>query len=400
MLAGKHILVGVTGGIAAYKIPLLVRQLKQAGAEVKLIQTPASLHFVSPLVLSTLSQNPVPHQLIASDGQTWENHVELALWADVFLIAPATANTISKMANGLCDNLLMSVYLSAKCPVMLAPAMDLDMHKHPSFHRNIARLKQDGIIEIPAETGFLASGLSGQGRMAEPETLFWQVVAQCSGEGKWKGKTILINAGPTHEAIDPVRYIGNRSTGKMGIALAQEAAMQGAEVHLVLGPSQEKIHHPNVNLYRIQTAEELLDQCLELWTKADLAILSAAVADFKPKSAKHQKIKKTETQNLTIELEENPDVLMQLSKNKQNHQTLVGFALETQNGLAYAQDKLKRKALDYIVLNTLSDKGAGFGFETNKITIVDKHNKITNFELKSKANVAIDILNTIQCSPE
>ncbi len=396
MLKDKKILIGVSGGIAAYKIPLLVRQYKKAGAEVKIILTPASLDFVSPLVLSTLSGNRVLTSTISENKTEWENHVDIALWADVFIIAPATANTIAKMANGICDNLLLAVYLSAKCPVIFAPAMDLDMFKHPSFEKNRKTLLEYGNIEIPAEEGFLASGLIGKGRLAEPETIFWQTVAYFSKEGKFKGKHILINAGPTYEAIDPVRFIGNRSTGKMGIAIAQEAALQGAKVDLVLGPSSEQINHPLVNVVRVESAEEMFKACISIWKHTDIAILSAAVADFKPKSSTDQKIKKTPgVDEMSINLVQNPDILKTLGRTKTESQILVGFALETNNAIEYGKIKIKKKNLDLIVVNTLEDDGAGFGHATNKVTIITKQNKIDTFELKSKTLVAKDILNSI-----
>lgn len=396
MLKGKKILIGVSGGIAAYKIPLLVRQYKKAGAEVKIILTPASLDFVSPLVLSTLSGNKVLTSTISTDKTQWENHVDIALWADVFIVAPATANTLAKMANGICDNLLLAVYLSAKCPVMFAPAMDLDMYKHPSFVRNRQTLLDYGNIEIPAEEGFLASGLIGKGRLAEPETIYWHTVAQFSKTGKFQGKHILINAGPTFEAIDPVRFIGNRSTGKMGIALAQEAALQGATVDLILGPSAEQVNHPMVSVTRVESASEMYEACVNVWKYADIGILTAAVADFKPKYSANQKIKKTsEEDGMSIELIQNPDILKTLGQTKQGSQLLVGFALETNNALEYGKSKILKKNLDLIVINTLEDEGAGFGHSTNKVTIITKQNKIDTFELKSKTLVAKDILNSI-----
>lgn len=396
MLKGKKILIGVSGGIAAYKIPLLVRQYKKAGAEVKIILTPASLDFVSPLVLSTLSGNRVLTSTISEDKSHWENHVELALWADLFIVAPATANTIAKMANGICDNLLLAVYLSAKCPVMFAPAMDLDMYKHPSFVNNRKTLLSYGNIEIPAEEGFLASGLTGKGRLAEPDTIFWQTIAQFSTTGKFKGKHLLINAGPTFEAIDPVRFIGNRSTGKMGIALAQEAAMQGAKVDLILGPSSESVKHPLVNVTRVESAEDMFTVCVEVWKQVDIAILSAAVADFKPKLSTNKKIKKSPGMDeMSIDLVQNPDILKTLGQTKKPEQILVGFALETNNAIEYGKSKIEKKNLDLIVVNTLEDDGAGFGHSTNKVTIITKQNKINTFELKSKTLVAKDILNSI-----
>jgi phosphopantothenoylcysteine decarboxylase/phosphopantothenate--cysteine ligase len=394
LLKGKKILLGVCGGIAAYKIPLLVRMYKKAGAEVRIIQTPASLDFVSPLVLSTLSGEKVLTHTISEDKTSWNNHVDLALWADVFVIAPATANTIAKMANGLCDNLLLATYLSCKCPVIYAPAMDLDMYKHPSFKINQEKLQLFGNIEIPAETGFLASGLEGQGRLAEPETIYWRTVAHFSS-GSLSGKRILINAGPTYEKIDPVRFIGNRSSGKMGIALAQEAALRGAEVYLVLGPTKETVYHPNIIVEHVESAQEMFNACTKIFPKMDAAILSAAVADFKPKNAVNKKIKKQDGQIPSLEFDLNPDILQTLSFSKSENQTIIGFALETNDAVENAIKKIKKKKLDYIVLNTLEDNGAGFGHNTNKVSIITKQNKITKFELKSKTDVAKDILDNI-----
>ncbi|MCT4665566.1 MAG: bifunctional phosphopantothenoylcysteine decarboxylase/phosphopantothenate--cysteine ligase CoaBC [Flavobacteriales bacterium] len=394
MLEGKKILLGITGGIAAYKIPLLVRLYKKAGAEVKIIQTPASLDFVSPLVLSTLSGNPVVSHTISEDKTQWNNHVELALWADLMIIAPATANTLAKMAQGICDNLLLATYLSAKCPIIFVPAMDLDMYQHPSFLRNRKTLLEYGNIEIPAEEGFLASGLVGKGRMAEPETIYWKTVAHFS-TGNLSGKKVLINAGPTYEAIDPVRFIGNRSTGKMGIALATEAALRGAEVTLVLGPSSQEIAHPNILVKRVESAQEMYEECVATFENVDLAILSAAVADFKVKNASDQKIKKKKGTLPSLEFELNPDILAHLGTLKKDHQTLVGFALETQNAIEYGKQKLVKKNLDFIVVNTLEDAGAGFGHDTNKVILIDKRNKINKFELKSKWAVAKDIFESI-----
>jgi len=391
LLQGKKILIGVTAGIAAYKIPLLVRILKKAGALVQVVQTPASLDFVRPIVLSTLSGNPCP-SVFSSESGDWNNHVEMALWADLIVIAPLTANSLAKMANGLCDNLVLATYLSAKCPVLFAPAMDLDMYAHPTTIKNIDKLKSFGNIEIPAEKGFLASGLEGEGRMAEPETISKAILAQFS-TGYLNGKTILINAGPTYEAIDPVRFIGNRSTGRMGIALAEKAASLGAKVYLVLGPSALKVENPTIQVKRVESAKEMYAHCTDLFPAVDAAILTAAVADFRPRNQSKQKIKK-EFGAADISLEMNPDILKALGERKQN-QLLIGFALETNDEVANAKKKIVNKNLDYIVLNSLNDKGAGFGYLTNKIQIIDKQNKIYDFELKTKTELATDILNTV-----
>jgi phosphopantothenoylcysteine decarboxylase/phosphopantothenate--cysteine ligase len=391
VLRGKKILIGVTAGIAAYKIPSLVRILKKAGALVQVVQTPASLGFVSPVVLSTLSGNTCPSKFYSEEGE-WNNHVELALWADLILIAPLTANTLAKMAHGFCDNLVLATYLSAKCPVFFAPAMDLDMYAHPTTRENINRLKSFGNIEIPAEKGFLASGLEGEGRMAEPETIYTSLLGHFSN-GFLNGKKILINAGPTYEAIDPVRFIGNRSSGRMGIALAEKAALAGAEVELVLGPSVIPIENPNIRVHRVESAQEMYDHCTRLFPEMDAAILSAAVADFKVTNASDQKIKKEDGAD-SISLTLNPDILKTLGSIKEK-QILIGFALETNDELENAKKKIKKKNLDYIVLNSLNDKGAGFGHITNKIQIIDKENKIYDFELKTKTELASDILNTV-----
>ncbi|MBX7094270.1 MAG: bifunctional phosphopantothenoylcysteine decarboxylase/phosphopantothenate--cysteine ligase CoaBC [Flavobacteriales bacterium] len=394
MLRGKKILIGVTGSIAAYKTAHLVRLLVKAGAEVRVLMTPAACDFISPLTLGTLSKHPVSvHMVSNADQGTWTNHVEMGMWADLLVVAPASANTIGKMANGICDNLLLAVYLSAKCPVMIAPAMDLDMYRHPSVKLNLSRLKEYGNNVLQAENGELASGLIGEGRMPEPENIFAAIEQQFSKKKKLSGKRILITAGPTHEAIDPVRFIGNSSSGKMGIAIAELAASWGAEVHLVCGPSfvesSSAVHRINVRF-----AAEMYKEVNRLFPSSDVAILSAAVADYRPKSVAGKKIKKADAV-LNIELEPTADILKSLGEKKKKNQFLVGFALETDHEIENAKKKIKSKNLDLIVLNSLNDKGAGFGYDTNKITLIDRNNKMVRFELKSKQEVAADILNAI-----
>ena len=395
MLGGKKILLGITGGIAAYKTTFLVRLLIKAGATVKIILTESAGSFVSPLTLATLSKNPVLSSFVLEDkGSTnWNNHVELGLWADVMLIAPATANTLSKMANGTCDNLLLATYLSAKCPIFFAPAMDLDMYKHPSTKESFQKLESFKNVMIPATSGELASGLHGEGRMAEPEDIV-SFIKQFLSEGlPLSDKKVLITAGPTYEAIDPVRFIGNHSTGLMGYELAREAARLGAKVVLVSGPSHLNIEHDLVDLVRVVSADEMYDAVHSHYESSDIAICAAAVADYKPELIAEQKIKKTSS-TFNINLVKNKDILYSLGEQKK-HQFLVGFALETENELENAKGKLKKKNLDAIVLNSLNDSGAGFGKSTNKITFIDKNSKITAFELKSKSAVAVDILSEI-----
>ena len=395
ILSGKNILLGVTAGIAAYKTTYLVRLFIKAGAQVRVVMTPASKDFVTPLSLSTLSRNPVLSTFYdkEDENELWNNHVDLGLWADLMLIAPATANTLSKMANGTSDNLLLATYLSAKCPVYFAPAMDLDMFKHPSTKKSIESLERFGNICIPVGSGELASGLIGEGRMAEPEDIVSFIEAEIVSKLPLRGKKVLITAGPTYEAIDPVRFIGNHSSGKMGFELANAAANLGAEVILITGVSNEKIKHSFVNRIDVVTAQEMFDAVHKWYATIDIAILSAAVADFKPVSISSTKIKK-EAAEMVVELEKTKDILASLGAQKKN-QFLVGFALETNNELENAKGKLKRKNLDLIVLNSLKDKGAGFKKETNKVTIIDKSEKISEFALKSKAEVAVDILNEI-----
>jgi phosphopantothenoylcysteine decarboxylase/phosphopantothenate--cysteine ligase len=393
-MKGKRILLGICGGIAAYKIPLLIRELKKKGADVKCIMTDASSDFVSPLTIATLSQNSVAKDFWNKNSGVWANHVELALWADVFVIAPLTASSLGKMANGISDNFLLATYLSAKCPIIAAPAMDLDMYAHPTTSRNLEILKRDGVFVIPAETGELASGLVGQGRMAEPETILDCIEGVFEEKQDYKGRKVLITAGPTYESIDPVRFIGNHSTGKMGYALAAELLNRGAEVLIVSGPVKISLEHDNLKIIAVQSADDMLLAVQKNWKNFQIGIFSAAVADFRPAEPAEQKIKKS-IDTLSIELIKNPDILEWAGKQKTEHQLLVGFALETSDVEKYAAEKLLRKNLDYIVMNTLEDEGAGFGHDTNRIAILDKHNKIIKFELKSKQKVAIDIVNTI-----
>lgn len=392
MLQKKHILIGITGSIAAYKSALLVRLFVKAGVDVKVIMTDSAKDFISPLTLSTLSKNKVYSEV--SDGDQWNNHVELGLWADVMIIAPCTANTLSKMATGLTDNMLMASYLSAKCPVFIAPAMDLDMYIHPSTIHNLKTVTQYGNHVIPASHGELASGLVGEGRMAEPEDIVAFIEEWFMKTMDLKGKNILITAGPTVEAIDPVRYISNHSSGKMGINIADECADRGAEVTLVLGPSSLKPIHTGIKIIHTVTAEDMYNACKKAANDADVMIFAAAVADYKPLTIASEKIKKS-TDTMTIPLTKTKDIALELSTNKRNDQISVGFALETTNQIEYAQGKLKKKNLDMIVLNSPKDKGAGFKHDTNKISIIHQDNKILHYELKSKKEVAKDIIDVI-----
>ncbi|MDY7395479.1 bifunctional phosphopantothenoylcysteine decarboxylase/phosphopantothenate--cysteine ligase CoaBC [Aureibaculum sp. 2210JD6-5] len=395
VLSGKNILLGVTAGIAAYKTTYLVRLFIKAGAHVKVIMTPASKDFVTPLTLSTLSKNPVYSTFYdkEEENELWNNHVELALWADYFIIAPATANTLSKMVNGICDNLLLATYLSAKCKVYFAPAMDLDMYKHNSTKENLQQLESFGNVMIPAESGELASGLEGEGRMAEPENILSFIEKDIISGLPLRNKKVLITAGPTHEAIDPVRFIGNHSSGKMGFELAKEAANLGAEVILISGPSNETTKHSLIKRIDVVTAEEMYNAVHQYYNTCNIAILSAAVADFKPSKLASDKIKKKDAE-LSLKLVPTKDILASLGEVK-DKQFLVGFALETSNELENAKGKLKRKNLDLIVLNSLNDKGAGFKKPTNKITIIDADENPKKFDTKSKSEVAKDIFNEI-----
>ena len=395
ILSGKNILLGITAGIAAYKTASLVRLFIKAGANVKVVMTPASKEFITPLTLSTLSKNPVYSTFTNEDDDNamWNNHVDLGLWADLFIIAPATANTMSKMANGVCDNLLLATYLSAKCPVYFAPAMDLDMYKHDSTKQSFEKLKSFGNVMIPATSGELASGLVGEGRMAEPEDIVTFIENDVLGQLPLRGKKVLITAGPTYEAIDPVRFIGNHSSGKMGFEIAKAAANLGAEVILISGPSSQTVKHSMINVVRVKSAQEMYDETHKYFASVAIAILSAAVADYRPKNVATQKIKKKET-TFTIELEKTKDILKSLGAIKKQ-QFLVGFALETNNELEHAKGKLASKNLDLIVLNSLNDKGAGFGGSTNKVTFITASHEIFAHELKSKTEVAQDLMQQI-----
>lgn len=390
-LTNKKILLGVSGSIAAYKATFLVRLLIKQGAQVKVIMTNAAKDFVTPLSLSTLSKNDVLSDIAKDDS--WANHVALGRWADVMLIAPLSCNTLAKMVTGLCDNLLMAVYLSATCPVIVAPAMDEDMWHHPTTKNNLQKLEVYHNKIIPVENGELASGLIGEGRMAEPEIIVKYLEDFFISKDELKGKKFLVTAGPTYEAIDPVRFIGNHSSGKMGIALAEELTKRGGDVTLVIGPSSEKISS-TIKVEKVTSAAEMYEACMVIFEKVDIAIMSAAVADYTPVAIANEKIKKKE-EVFTIELTKTKDILKSLGEVKRKNQFLVGFALESTNEKAYALGKLKAKNADMMVLNSLKDKGAGFGINTNKITIFDKAENEYHFEIKSKVNVATDIVNTI-----
>jgi len=397
VLSGKKIVLGITAGIAAYKTTYLVRFFIKEGAQVQVIMTPAAKEFVTPLTLSTLSKNPVLSSFFNENNEDenalWNSHVDMGLWADLMVIAPATANTMSKMTLGTADNLLLATYLSAKCPVYFAPAMDLDMFKHPSTKKNIITLQKFGNVLIPVTSGELASGLVGEGRMAEPEDIVDFIRKDILKKLPLKGKKVLITAGPTYEAIDPVRFIGNHSSGKMGFELAKRAANLGAEVFLITGPSSEAVNHSFVHRINVISADEMYNATHTYFNDCDIAILSAAVSDYKPKEIKTNKIKKKDT-CLEIKLEPTKDILASLGAIKKN-QLLIGFALETNNEVANAISKLHRKKLDFIVLNSLNDSGAGFKNSTNKITIINKKGELTNFDLKAKSEVAKDIFNNI-----
>lgn len=395
ILSGKNILLGVTAGIAAYKTAHLTRLLIKAGAQVRVVMTPKSMEFVTPLTLSTLSKNPVVSEFISHepDKEMWNSHVELGLWADYFLIAPATANSLSKMVKGTADNLLIATYLSAKCPVYIAPAMDLDMYKHPSTFDNLETLQTFGNTIIPAESGELASGLVGEGRMAEPETIVAFIEQHITQQLPLFGKKVLVTAGPTFEAIDPVRFIGNHSSGKMGFELAKQASRLGAEVFLISGPSHQTCDGLPIKRIDVTNAQQMYQAVFEYFEKVDIAIAAAAVADYRPLEVAEQKIKKSE-EHLTLTLTKNPDILAAMGKAKK-HQILIGFALETENELVNAQSKLEKKNLDAIVLNSLQDPGAGFQTDTNKVTYIDKSEKISEIALQSKKEVAKEIINLI-----
>ncbi|MEQ8302279.1 MAG: bifunctional phosphopantothenoylcysteine decarboxylase/phosphopantothenate--cysteine ligase CoaBC [Cyclobacteriaceae bacterium] len=392
MLEGKKIILGISGSIAAYKSAVLVRLLVKSGAEVKVVMTEAAKDFITPLTLSTLSKNPVLSSFIKNDAGEWNNHVDLGLWADLVLIAPASANTLAKMSHGICDNLLLAVYLSARCQVMVAPAMDLDMLKHPSTKNNLATIKSFGNLVIDPNDGELASGLIGTGRMAEPEEIITYLKSHFNEKKKLSGKKALVTAGPTHEALDPVRFIGNNSSGKMGFAIAEELANQGAKVTLVSGPTALSTSHPNIEVLRVTSAEEMYNLSVKAFPGSDIAVLSAAVADFRPESRAENKIKKSDN-DLTIKLVKNKDIALELGKKKRKDQVIVGFALETENELANAKQKIAAKNFDLIVLNSLKDEGAGFGHDTNKVSLINKAGAVSTFDTKSKKEVASDIVN-------
>jgi len=395
VLSGKNILLGVTAGIAAYKTSFLVRQFIKAGADVKVVMTPSAKDFVTPLTLSTLSKNPVHSTFYdkSEENELWNNHVDLALWADLMVIAPLTANTLAKMAEGICDNLLLATYLSAKSTVYFAPAMDLDMYQHETTSTNIRTLEKRGNVFIPPSYGELASGLEGEGRMAEPEEIVAFIEKDLRAGLPLTGKHVLITAGPTYEAIDPVRFIGNHSSGKMGFALSEAAAQLGATVTLISGPSNETVSHSGIDRIDVMNAEQMYQATHKFFGEVDIAVFSAAVSDFTPKVVSSQKIKKKGSE-MQITLVPTKDILASAGAIK-NNQYLVGFALETENEIENAKDKIKKKNLDLIVLNSLQDKGAGFRSDTNKVTLIDKNFQIQEFGLKSKQEVATDIFNEI-----
>ncbi len=393
-MKGKKIIVGITGGIAAYKAAILIRLLIKKGAEVQVLMTPFAEKFITPLTLSTLSQKPVLKMFYNPENGDWNSHVDLGLWADAFIIAPATANTLGKAANGIADNLLLTTYLSAKCPIFWAPAMDLDMFKHAAVQKNIQTLKSFGNRIIDAETGELASGLEGKGRMAEPEHIVSYLENFFAEKKKLRKHKVLITAGPTYENIDPVRFIGNRSSGKMGFALADVFSENGAEVTVISGPVNIRPNNRNITVISVQSAEEMFNETEKHFPNHDIIIFAAAVADYTPKNPAQSKIKK-KSDTLNIDLKPTKDIAKELGFRKTKNQITVGFALETDNELVNAQEKIKKKNFDIIVLNSLKDEGAGFGYNTNKISIIDKDNNITRFELKSKTEVAKDILNKV-----
>ncbi len=383
------ILLGISGSIAAYKSAFLTRLLVKNGAEVQVLMTPAAAQFIAPLTLATLSRRPVFTDVVSENS--WNNHVELGLWADAYVIAPASANTLAKLANGLCDNALSAVYLSARCPVFVAPAMDLDMWRHPATQANIRRLEEHGVRVIPVGHGELASGLVGDGRMAEPEEIVQFLEKHFSENKPLAGKTALVTAGPTHEPLDPVRFLGNNSSGKMGIAIAEKLAEAGAKVRLVLGPTNLNPQNPAIELTRVTTAEEMFAVCAEHFPQTDIAVLAAAVADYRPKNFSQKKIKKQDD-DLNLELAKTVDIAAWMGRNKQAGQFLVGFALETNDEATNAQAKLERKNLDFIVLNSMRDAGAGFGHDTNKVSFLRRDGSRRDFDLKDKTDVAGDIV--------
>lgn len=395
-LKGKHIILGVTGGIAAYKSVALLRLLTKAGAEVQVVMTPAAKEFVAPVTFASLSQKPVVSEFFTANTGEWHSHVDLGLWADAMVVAPATASTIGKMANGIADNMLVTTYLSAKEPVWIAPAMDLDMMRHPSTVANIERLRSFGNHIIEPGSGALASGLSGKGRMAEPEEIVATLESHFATAGSMTGKTVMITAGPTREKLDPVRFISNYSSGKMGYALAEEAARRGARVILVSGPVDLEARNPLIEVRRVESAEEMLAEARTAFAGSDIAIMCAAVADYRPAAVSPSKLKRGDRPAMTLELVRNPDIAATLGSEKRPGQTLVGFALETDDALAHGADKLRRKNLDMIVVNSLADKGAGFGTDTNLVTIITADGRRTAGSLKPKSAVAADIIDSIE----
>lgn len=395
-LKGKHIVLGVTGGIAAYKSVALLRLLTKAGAEVQVVMTPAAKEFVAPVTFASLSQKPVVSEFFTANTGEWHSHVDLGLWADAMVVAPATASTIGKMANGIADNMLVTTYLSAKEPVWIAPAMDLDMMRHPSTVANIERLRSFGNHIIEPGSGALASGLSGKGRMAEPEEIVATLESHFATAGSMTGKTVMITAGPTREKLDPVRFISNYSSGKMGYALAEEAARRGARVILVSGPVELEARNPLIEVRRVESAEEMLAEARKAFAGCDIAIMCAAVADYRPAAVSPSKLKRGDSPAMTLELVRNPDIAATLGSEKRPGQTLVGFALETDDAIAHGADKLRRKNLDMIVVNSLADKGAGFGTDTNLVTIITADGRRTAGSLKPKSAVAADIIDSIE----
>jgi len=393
-LKGRKIILGVTGSIAAYKAAALTRLLVKEGAEVKVIMTESAKDFITPLTLSTLSKNPVLSQFVKNEAGEWNNHVELGLWADALVIAPASANTLAKMAHGECDNLLLAVYLSARCPVFIAPAMDLDMLQHLSTKKNLQSLLEYGNHQITPGHGELASGLIGTGRMAEPEEIMEQLTYFFSEKKKLSGKQALVTAGPTHEALDPVRFIGNNSSGKMGFAIAEALASAGAKVTLITGPTHLTLPHTAIEIKKVTSAADMYEACQSVFPKIDIAVFAAAVADYRPATQADQKIKKSDT-DLTLQLVKTHDIAAELGKQKKIGQFTVGFALETEDEVQNAMKKIATKNFDLIVLNSLNDKGAGFGHDTNKIKLIDKKGEVVEFSLKNKKEVASDIVNAI-----
>jgi phosphopantothenoylcysteine decarboxylase/phosphopantothenate--cysteine ligase len=393
ILSGKNILLGISGGIAAYKSIFLLRLFIKKGANVQVIMTPSAKDFVTPLTLSTLSNRPVLSEFFDKKNKNavWNNHVDLGLWADLFIIAPATSNTLSKMASARADNLLLATYLSSKCPVYFAPAMDLDMHKNLANQENIKKLEDFGKKHIPVNSGFLASGLEGEGRMSEPQEIIDFISQDIKKELKLYNKNVMITAGPTYESIDAVRFIGNFSSGKMGFALAKTASKLGANVTLITGPSSENLIDDNINIINVVTADQMFAEVKKHFSFSDISIMSAAVSDYKPKNTINTKIKKENENILSIELVENIDILKYLGLNKSKEQILVGFALETDNEIINAKSKINKKNLDAIVLNSLRDEGAGFGHDTNKISYINSSGLIKKFKLKSKDKVSVDI---------